>query len=1109
MADGKRSSQRYLSGRVKVTNNAGLGTDRHLYLNPSDAEPNLGFPGEKSIPLSGTYYRLITIPNGSVYDRYWQPDTPASLVNGISIFDEGVLVGTANSISKINFVGSAITATASGSISTVSVSPPGEDKQILFNKLGDFGAAPNLSYDYSNNRVGIGTTNPTQPLHIEGDFRLGGAVWDQHNIVGAAGSILISTGTGISWTSSVSANVTISPNAPTDAVQGDLWWDSEEGDLNVFYVDFDSGQWVSANANADQEDGRWVLDAIGIHTLSNVGIATTEAGVALAVGGNAIFGGTGIVTATEFHGTFIGPGGEIGVGAGGTWAVSDNNFWPEITGIHTSKNVGIGSTLPGVKLDVHGDVNITGITTFGGAVDLDNTVVDIHGLVGTARSVLTSTGAGVSWGKGGSGVTISESPPVGAYHGDLWWESDTGELVMYYSDGSSDQWITVSQGPIGFQGVQGAPGTGAQGVQGAQGHQGAIGHQGHQSNVAGVQGHQGDRGHQGHQSNVAGAQGVPGVQGAQGRQGAQGAQGYQGHQGIQGAQGFQGAIGHQGHQSNVAGAQGVQGATGGGPQGVPGVQGATGHQGHNGNVGAQGAPGTGVQGARGHQGHNGNVGAQGAMGHQGISGGTGAFTSLSDTPNSLTARKYLRVNSTGNALAYRNSGLGDGYVNAADYGLNASAVDGTNVTAINSAITALGVNGGTIFFPGGMFYLNGAISLLRTDNESTNENGIRFVGTAQNFGGNGDDGGTVLRRNADDEFFNITNSRSIHFINITFKGGAATSSGGNSGITGGNGAIYVIGNPGCSNHLIENCTFHGIANCIHWRGVSDSIIRACRFRRPPANHSGCTFIKLDENSSNNERMDQIRIQDCVADGSPDGTVLNSNVDGIGIYGECTTVFITNTSAIRLKRSYYTNTDWVGNFLYFQNSEAERAYNDGFSINGTGNFITIDNCFSSTNGALSGVDGHTGSRVDSHGINIGTQQNSSVNITNCNVRDNTGHGILIDGNGINNCSIVNPAIGGNSKTPSGTNPNNHGIVIGSNSNNVYIAGGKIGGSAGELSGTGTQKRGIQINGSTHSNIRIIGTNVTGNQESEGISQAISSGTGNSFQFNAGSTTAIDT
>ena len=113
--------------------------------------------------------------------------------------------------------------------------------------------------------------------------------------------------------------------------------------------------------------------------------------------------------------------------------------------------------------------------------------------------------------------------------------------------------------------------------------------------------------------------------------------------------------------------------------------------------------------------------------------------------------------------------------------------------------------------------------------------------------------------------------------------------------------------------------------------------------------------------------------------------------------------------------------------------------------------------------------------------------------------------MIDGP-TNNCSIVNPAIGGNSRGNSGTN---HGIVIGSNANNIYIAGGKIGGNTNELAGTGTQGRGIQINGSAHDNIRIIGANVTGNQNAEGISQSISSGTGNSIQFNAGSTVAIDT
>ena len=597
MAENRRPSQRYLSGRVKIKNNAGLGTDRHLYLDPSDAEPNLGYPGEKSVPLSGTYYRLITIPNGSVYDRYWQADSPASLVDGISIFDEGTLVGTANSVSKINFVGSAVTATASGSISTVSISPPGTDKQILFHDLDDFGAASQVFYDKSTNRLGIGISNPTQQLHLNGDFRVGGMIWDMHNQVGGANSVLVSAGAGVSWSRGTGANVTISPTAPSNAVNGDLWWDSEDGDLNVYYEDVDSSAWVSANANADQEDGVWTLDAIGIHTLSNVGIGTTMASVALAVGGNAIFGGalggTGIVTATEFHGTFVGNGLAI-AGVGGTWAGNS-------AGIHTTKNVGIGSTLPNALLDVLGNSSFTGITTFnddvrfrtanakdilfdksnnalefaddtrayfgdntdlsihhgggpsgeasyidqtgtgklyirsdavaikdvsnnsplatfnehsdvqlyynglkrfdttgagvsvyGGttttglstfaSVELDSTLIDIHGQVGAARSVLTATGAGVSWGRGGSGVKIDEDPPSDNYDADLWWESDTGEMHIWYDDGNSAQWVSVSQGPAGVQGAQGAQG--ATGATGAQGHQGHQGHQGVQGATA-------------------------------------------------------------------------------------------------------------------------------------------------------------------------------------------------------------------------------------------------------------------------------------------------------------------------------------------------------------------------------------------------------------------------------------------------------------------------------------------------------------------------------------------------------------------------------------------------------------------------------------------------
>jgi hypothetical protein len=44
-------------------------------------------------------------------------------------------------------------------------------------------------------------------------------------------------------------------------------------------------------------------------------------------------------------------------------------------------------------------------------------------------------------GGGGASVTISVSPPGSPTAGNLWWESDTGNLYIYYNDGTSSQWV--------------------------------------------------------------------------------------------------------------------------------------------------------------------------------------------------------------------------------------------------------------------------------------------------------------------------------------------------------------------------------------------------------------------------------------------------------------------------------------------------------------------------------------------------------------------------------------------------------------------------------------------------------------------------------------------
>ena len=54
----------------------------------------------------------------------------------------------------------------------------------------------NLSIRGGN--AGIGVASPTQRLHVQGNMRLTGALYDSNNQPGSAGEVLVSTGTAIS-----------------------------------------------------------------------------------------------------------------------------------------------------------------------------------------------------------------------------------------------------------------------------------------------------------------------------------------------------------------------------------------------------------------------------------------------------------------------------------------------------------------------------------------------------------------------------------------------------------------------------------------------------------------------------------------------------------------------------------------------------------------------------------------------------------------------------------------------------------------------------------------------------------------------------------------------
>ena len=97
---------------------------------------------------------------------------------GITIRDEGVQVGSSNSIRDVNFVGSLITATASGVAATITVSdvtPGGTDGQVQYNDGGSFGGSADLIYNDSTGRIGINSATPDRQLSVVGDVGVAGS----------------------------------------------------------------------------------------------------------------------------------------------------------------------------------------------------------------------------------------------------------------------------------------------------------------------------------------------------------------------------------------------------------------------------------------------------------------------------------------------------------------------------------------------------------------------------------------------------------------------------------------------------------------------------------------------------------------------------------------------------------------------------------------------------------------------------------------------------------------------------------------------------------------------------------------------------------------------
>jgi hypothetical protein len=328
-------------------------------------------------------------------------------VTGISTFSNGpVLIGTATSTGTAN--------------------------QAL--QVGSSGATRGA---YISGSVGIGTTNPQTPLDVNGSVRFRTSITDNNNATGTSNQILTAgpSGAGVTW-ATLNAS-TIGAISGINIVNDT----ATTTPLNLAFTSASSGSVTTLNV--DTSGLTFIPSGAG-----SLGIGTTSPTRTLDVNGE-IRLRAGLYDSTNALGSL---NQVLTVGAGGsvTWqavtstgAISGINVSQDDTGIrypllaaganatttaqyvdatalvyNTSSNcVGIGSLTPTSRLDIIGDIRVSGIVTAG---DFNSTSdrklkTNIQPIINPIEKVLQISGVSFNWketGKATMGVVAQEIETV-------------------------------------------------------------------------------------------------------------------------------------------------------------------------------------------------------------------------------------------------------------------------------------------------------------------------------------------------------------------------------------------------------------------------------------------------------------------------------------------------------------------------------------------------------------------------------------------------------------------------------------------------------------------------------------------------------------------------
>jgi hypothetical protein len=276
--------------------------------------------------------------------------------------------------------------------------------------------------NYFSGNVGIGTTSPSQNLHISGNMRLTGALYDVNNEAGTSGQVLSSTGSGVDWIDAGGLAVRWSsltnPNANLTL------------DHNTYTTTFNTSSttetFFTINANS-------LTSGKGLYLSSTATSLTGNLAEFVLSGSDA--GNTGNVVRIAQTGTSSAavPLMITNLGTGLSFRVNDetgdNDTTPFV--IDASGNVGIGTTSPGTnKLYVSGgDVYMTNDLRAARFIDI----------TGSDAYYLDPANGGDSLVIAGNIVSRSSTPYITGFDG-----TNYNTLILVGSNSSTSTSVCIS-----------------------------------------------------------------------------------------------------------------------------------------------------------------------------------------------------------------------------------------------------------------------------------------------------------------------------------------------------------------------------------------------------------------------------------------------------------------------------------------------------------------------------------------------------------------------------------------------------------------------------------------------------------------------------------------